>query len=146
MSSQLANSPSGALSILSVSPLEEDHSSLQAIVAHSRWKQFHARDLSSAMTLLEQHDIAVVLCERDLTQGSWIDVLENVRRRPHSPSLIVTSRFADDCLWSEALNLGAWDVLGKPFDRVEVIRSVKSAWQHWHNPIQMLSLAMTVSS
>jgi DNA-binding NtrC family response regulator len=146
MSSQLANRPTRVLSILSVSPLEEDHSSLQAIVRHSSWNQFQARDLSSATSLLQQHDIAVVLCERDLGSGSWIDLLESTRRLPHSPSLIVTSRLADDRLWSEALNLGAWDVLVKPFDRTEVIRSVKSAWQHWHNPIQMLSLAMTGSS
>jgi FixJ family two-component response regulator len=58
--------------------------------------------------------------------------------------LIVASRLADDHLWAEALNLGAWDVLAKPFDRREVFRSVKSAWQHWHNRIQTSALAMKV--
>jgi len=58
--------------------------------------------------------------------------------------LIVASRLADDRLWAEALNLGAWDVLAKPFDRREVFRSVKSAWQHWHDQIQTPALAMNV--
>jgi hypothetical protein len=39
----------------------------------------------------------------------------------------VTSRLADERLWAEALNLGAWDVLAKPFDADEVIRIGKIA-------------------
>jgi FixJ family two-component response regulator len=42
--------------------------------------------------------------------------------------LIVTSRLADEHLWAEALNLGAYDVLAKPFDQEEVIRVLSSAW------------------
>ena len=129
-----ASSATGILTLLSIGPLEDDHSSLEVIVGHSRWTQFQVRDLPSPLTLLQKHDIAVVLCERDLTPGSWIDILENIRHLPHSPSLIVTSRLADDGLWREALNLGAWDVLRKPFGRSEVIRSVKSAWHHWLQP------------
>jgi DNA-binding response OmpR family regulator len=34
---------------------------------------------------------------------------------------------ADDYLWSEALNLGAYDVLAKPFDVEEVVRTVDAA-------------------
>jgi FixJ family two-component response regulator len=43
----------------------------------------------------------------------------------------VTSRLADEYLWAEALNLGAYDVLAKPFDTSEVMRVVASAWRHW---------------
>ena len=44
------------------------------------------------------------------------------------PLLIVTSRFADERLWAEALNVGAYDVLAKPFERDEVNRVLTSAW------------------
>jgi len=138
----LASSPKRTLTVLSVSPIEEDHLSLQAIVGHSTWMLFKADNLPSALALLQQHDIAVVLCERDLLPGTWIDVLERINALSRAPSLIVTSRLADDYLWSEALNLGAWDVVAEPFDPREVIRSVKSAWQHWHNPVQMPTLAL----
>ena len=43
----------------------------------------------------------------------------------------MTSRAADERLWAEALNLGAYDVLAKPFDRTEVMRVVSMAWMHW---------------
>ena len=98
---------------------------------------FKARDINSALMLLQKHDIAVVLCERDLLLGTWIDVLEHINALPIPPSLIVTSRLADEQLWAEALNLGAWDVLAKPFDRSEVVRCVESARRHWENQIQI---------
>ena len=93
--------------------------------------------MPAALSILGQHDISVVVCEGDLMPGKWTDVLKAINDLPHPPSLIVTSRLADDHLWAEALNLGAWDVLAKPFDRREVVQGVKSAWQHWHNQIQM---------
>ena len=144
-----ATSPTESLTVLSISPFDEDHSYLEAIVRHSKWMLFIARDLVSARALLQRHDIAVVLCERDLLPGTWIDVLEHTNALPHPPSLIVTSRFADDRLWSVALNLGAWDVLAKPFNRNEAFRSVKSGWQHWHDQTHLLPAAgkvMTAAS
>jgi FixJ family two-component response regulator len=59
--------------------------------------------------------------------------MEHVNAMPNSPLLIVTSRLADDRFWAEALHLGAWDVLFKPFDLTELIRSVQSASQHWQD-------------
>jgi len=96
--------------------------------------------------LLQHHEIAVILCERDLSQETWIDVLDHINALPNAPSLIVASRIADDRLWAEVLNLGAWGVLTKPFDRKEVIRSVKSGWQHWHDRIHVRAKKMAVAT
>jgi len=135
----IAGTSRGALAILSVSPIEEDHLSLEAIAGRSEWVLFKAHDPRSAMTLLQQHDIGVViLC------GRWIEMLEHFKSVPKAPSLIVASRLADDHLWAEALNLGAWDVLAKPFDAGDVRRSVKSAWEHWHNQVELPALAAKV--
>lgn len=129
--------PTATITVLSVSPNGEDHSSLEAILGHSTWTLLKADEVPSARALLQKHDISVVVCERDLTPGTWTDVLEQIQPMRNAPSLIVTSRLADDRLWSEALNLGAWDVLAKPFDHSEVIRSVKMAWEHWRNLIDI---------
>ena len=122
---------SRTVNVLSVSPLADDHFSLQAIFNHSRWKLFRADCIASAQAVLGRLEIGVVICERNLSPGSWVDMLEEGRHLPNSPSLIATSRLADDSLWAEALNLGAYDVLAKPFDRTELVRSVSSAWLHW---------------
>lgn len=71
-------------------------------------------------------------------------MLEHTRDLANPPSLILTSRLADEHLWVEALNLGVWDVLAKPFDPTEVLRSVKAAWQHWYCQVQMPVVARQV--
>ena|ERR1035441_5587617 len=58
----------------------------------------------------------------NLLPGSWTQLLDEIRLLSIPPFLIVTSRVADDYLWAEALNLGAYDVLAKPLDRTEVTR------------------------
>jgi len=60
--------------------------------------------------------------------------------------LIVVSSAADARLWAEALNLGAWDVLEKPLDRREVIRSVKSGWQHRYDQAYGRTIAKTLKA
>jgi DNA-binding NtrC family response regulator len=135
---------SAPLTVLSVSPNQEDHQSLEAIIGHSRWSLLKADKVPSARALLQAHYIPVVLCESDLKPGTWIDLLKDIQGMPAAPALIVTSRLADDYLWAEALNLGAWDVLPKPFDRSEVLRSVKTAWQHWRYQAQMPALGLKV--
>ena len=125
------------MTVLSISPIDADHLSLEASIDRSTWKLSKAHDLVSALPLLEQHNLGVVICERNLPPGTWIDVLEHIKTLPITPSLIVTDRLADERLWVEALNLGAWDVMAKPFDRGEVIRCVESGWRHWFDRIQI---------
>jgi hypothetical protein len=55
--------------------------------------------------------------------------------------VVVTSRLADDYLWSEVLNLGGWDVLAKPFREQEVLYVLDSAWIHKANPVVRTQIA-----
>jgi len=126
------------VTVLSVSPVAEDHTVLAAILERSERLRSASKyilrpcaTLQSAMAALSQAEIPLVITERDLAIGSWRDVLDNLFLLPDPPILIVTSRLADECLWAEALNLGAYDVLAKPFDASEVMRVFDSAWRHW---------------
>lgn len=134
------------IKVLSVSPLENDHATLKAIIDHSSWKLFKADSHAAALSILRLDEISVVVCEYDLRAGTWTDLLDRLNALRHPPSMIVTSRLADERLWAEALNLGAWDVLAKPFDRTEVLRSVKAAWQHWYDHIQTPTCVMKAAS
>jgi DNA-binding NtrC family response regulator len=133
---------SAETAILSLSPAQEDHGALENIFrqhhfASSRnakkWKLLKSSRLEWASKLLRRDQIPIAISERDLRPGTWRDLLEQTAIMPHLPLLIVTSRLADERLWSEVLNEGAWDVLAKPFDPTEVIRVVESAWRHWTN-------------
>ena len=74
-----------------------------------------------------------MICECNLGAGSWKDALDAIRNLASPPLLIVTSVHADEYLWAEALNLGAYDVLAKPFSPAEVTRVVDLACQRWAN-------------
>ena len=86
---------------------------------------------AATLTALRDRPVPVVLCDRDVLPEAWKELLAEFAHLPEPPSLIVTSRLADDYLWAEALNLGAYDVLARPFDSAEVIRSVSLARMHW---------------
>jgi len=124
--------------VLSISPTEEDHTALKRILSRpestpsteSKWTICPAFALESALPVLRENPIAIVLSERDLVPGTWKDVLAETLDLSDPPLLIVASRLADEYLWAEALNLGAYDVLAKPFDAEEVIRVLRSAWLH----------------
>lgn len=123
--------PMDVVTVLSLSPSEADHVLLEKIFSHSNWTLYNTSTLRSARAFMEAHQLPMVLCECDLQPGTWKDVLEQISLIPDPPILIVTSRLADDCLWAEALNLGVYDVLAKPFDKDEVFRVVSLAWLHW---------------
>ena len=131
--------PTGAVSVLSVSPIEEDHACLErafgrpdwTLYSNSEWTLRRSTTLESALAELRKYRIPVVICERDLPPDSWTNLLEQTASLTDPPSLVVTARLADDQLWAQALNLGAYDVLAKPFDEQEVIRTLSLAWIHW---------------
>ena len=134
--------------VLSVSPEADDHTTLTAILDRSegilssglKWKLRACGTLEKAMASL-QAGIPIVVTACDLAPGSWRDVCEKVLLLPDPPILIVASRLADDRLWAEALNVGAYDVLSKPFEAREVIHVFSSAWRHWTDLHQHLQAA-----
>ena len=114
--------PQEKISILLVSPHASDEADLCEILnghgASVRWRATFREalpDLESA---------TVVMCERDLPDGTWQDVLNECQGCSNRPLVMVVSRQADESLWAEVLNLGGYDVLLKPFDRNEVTRVV----------------------
>jgi len=120
-----------AVTLLLVSPSRDDHEALREIMSDSNWTIHHAPTLGRAKQLLRDDSVMFVICERDVPPGTWKDVLREAISRAKPLSFILTSRHADDYLWAEALNMGAYDVLAKPFQPSEVIRTLKMAFLHW---------------
>lgn len=117
--------------LLLVSPLKEDERSLDRLLSKSGWNVRTACTCREGVALLRKSAAAVVICERDLSDGDWRQILAASASLASPPSLIVVSRLADEYLWAEVLNLGGWDVLSKPFREEEVLRAIDSAWRHW---------------
>ena len=125
--------------ILSLSPCADDHAALADIL--QPYSLCRGATLPEAIKLLRSHQIGAVVCERDLPPYSWKDLLGAVTALPKPPLVIVTSQHADDYLWVEALNLGAYDVLAKPFVPAEVRRTVSFAALRWRCESQPFVMA-----
>ena len=90
----------GYVTVLSVSPIPDDHISLKQIIHYSewdvqsdsRWELNASLTLTSALRVLRRQQIPVVICERDLQPGTWREMLEQIGCLPSPPLLIVTSR------------------------------------------------------
>ena len=127
--------------LLLVSPAVDDRLSLERLIDNSqagtcscfRWSVVQHRVPGPIMTALKRSRIPVVICDDDAWRGFWRLLVEELAQWPEPPLLIVTSRLADERLWAEALNLGAWDVLAKPLDKEELNRTLHSAWLRWSN-------------
>jgi DNA-binding response OmpR family regulator len=117
-----ARTPVNVLALLASSA---DRDALRAIIGHSKWKLRFEKRLGDVREVLKGDDVGVVLSDCALPDGhSWKDLLRAVEATPARP-LIVTDRLADERLWGEVLNLGAYDLLAKPFHPEEVFRAIR---------------------
>jgi DNA-binding response OmpR family regulator len=121
----------GAVSILAVSPADEDNVLLEHVFSHSNWKFDRVRTCHEALEYLTRTEVAVIICAADLPDGDWKDLLDKLKGNLVPPRVIVESQIADDRLWAEVLDSGGYDVLAKPFEQREVIRVVSLAWRQW---------------
>ena len=122
--------PSLEFGILSISAIPEDHCILRSILNDSQLRIVKSRTCKEAIARLCRRHMPVVICESDLPDGTWRDVLNQINTLAYRPVLIVTSRLADDHLWAEVLNLGGYNVLAKPFRESEVRHVVASLRMH----------------
>jgi CheY-like chemotaxis protein len=128
---RVAPQPEQRTHLLVANPLDDDVISLLGIMTRQQWSVYWCSSCAEAMEMLNTTVVPVVISECTLPDGTWFGLLDEVSNLPQPPRFIVASRLADDSLWSEALNLCAYDVLVKPFDAQEVVRVVNSALSSW---------------
>jgi DNA-binding NtrC family response regulator len=116
-----------AASVLLVTSDDRHESSLRAIFEGTLHTTHRALNCLEALLCMQDHNVAVVVAEADLPDGSWKDLLDRTSSLPDPPRLIVFSHIADDNLWAEVLNLGGYDVLPVPFATDEVLRAISLA-------------------
>ena len=114
-------------SVLVVSSFPDDAVQVREMLDKLLWNVLSAGTLRQAQGLLDDHPITIVICERDLPDGCWRDLLYAPSPVEEAPLLIVTSRLADERLWTEVLHEGGFDVIPKPLCRREVTLVLASA-------------------
>jgi DNA-binding NtrC family response regulator len=120
--------------ILSVSECRTDHTALRRIIDNTQWRLATADSRREALQKLCSIETFVVFCECTLPDGTWKDVLKLTSELEKPPLFIVTSRQANEALWSEVLSLGGYDVLSKPLVEDQVRRVLASVWTNRAHP------------
>ena len=113
--------------VLCISVHREDAQKLSQMLHALPVALEHARTLAQARAKLLSTDYDVILTESAFPSGTWLDVLHLVREAPREVRVIVTDPKADARFWTEALNLGAFDLLTQPFEENEVRRIIQNA-------------------
>ena len=130
--SRYAESVDGDIVVsLAISSLEPNLLFLQRMFDDANWKLFTAHTCKAGMAQLHREQVPIVICEAQLPDGSWKDVLSRLAPMLEPPRLIVASHDADERLWAEVLNLGGGDLLATPFREAEVGYAIGSAWLDW---------------
>ena len=119
------------VSALVVGLPDADRRQFAEIFAGRGWQLAMSPTLGDARKAIDAGGASVVVCERDLPDGGWREILEDLLGLADPPPLVVTSRLADELLWAEVLNRGGYDVLAKPLDEEEVTRVIGAASRHF---------------
>lgn len=117
--------------LLGVSSRREDHALLGQVLHDTNWELREARGYRDALTILCNDRMPVIVCECCMPDGNWRDVLGQILVLPNAPRLIVAGCDGNVHVRTEVLNLGGYDVISRPLDKAEVLRSVSRAWQNW---------------
>jgi len=122
------------VSALLIGDYEAERLLIHDVFRKSGWRLFEARDRRTALRCLDRNAVHVVVSKKEVRDWTWKGLLNDLRRLVRPPQLIVTSQLADETLWAEALNWGAYDVLAEPLQRDEVERVIASARRHFDLP------------
>jgi DNA-binding NtrC family response regulator len=125
--------PAQRLTTLLVSPSSGEHAALGSIFSRSNWNLRSASNCQEALTLLAREPIPVVICDRDLPDGSWRTLLENTHTLRRQSRIIISSHDADDRLSADVLRSGGYDLLTLPWETREVRRVIALAWRSWES-------------
>ena len=113
--------------VLVVDDEEVIRGALGRVVTHAGGAADYAETSSQAKELIDANDYVCALLDKNLPDGSGIEILAYFKeRRPRTEVLIITG-YANMDSAIEALRLGAFDSIVKPFDVPNVVHRIKIA-------------------
>lgn len=115
--------------ILAVLPSSAEYPFIR-LMSHTHWELRVVHTIAEATEELRSGPPPVLICEAELPDGTWIDMLRRAEQVLPRPTLVVTSSGADDRLWADVLNRGAYDLVTRPFEPRELYNTITAAFHH----------------
>ncbi len=89
------------------------------ITGITHWTVYESATLSSALKILGNHPVEVLLCG----DADWRGMRGEIEMRCDAPGLIVCAEKPDVALWADVLHRGGYGVLPLPLVRDEALRT-----------------------
>ena len=109
----------------------EDEANLRLVLQKELERAGHtvrvASDGEAALKQLEELNVDVVLCDINMPRMDGMELLRRVHQRPNPPEVIMLTGHATVETAIEAMKLGAYDYLSKPYHITELDALVKQA-------------------
>jgi DNA-binding NtrC family response regulator len=125
-------SPQGSsgdcVSLLAILQNPRDCDALREIAASYGWKISIVDSSSLAMPLLQEQPTPLVICDGDLADEDWREVVGKIAALPQAVCVLLASRVVDDYLWRQVIQNHGYDVVAKPFQRELLRQAVMFAW------------------
>jgi DNA-binding NtrC family response regulator len=113
--------------ILIVSSESQHRAALSNILSREGWHPICASTATESGPILAEQSIALVFCERLLSDGGYWDVLEIAKSLNLDIPLIVTSRVPDWAQYLDVLRHSATDLIGFPCAFTDVVSAINRA-------------------
>lgn len=111
--------------------IAEDEANLRLVLQKELQRQGSevrvAPDGEAALRLLEEYNVDVLLCDINMPRMDGMELLRRVHQRPNPPEVIMLTGHATVETAIEAMKLGAYDYLSKPYHINELDALVKQA-------------------
>jgi DNA-binding NtrC family response regulator len=121
----------GSTPLLLISHQESDRKTLESMLSETRWKLWSTGSFAAALERLKATRIPIVLCDRDLPQTDWHQLLAAVLSLPSPASVILLSSDGDSSLWRSVIEHGGFDVLTRPLRKSDLIQTLDCAFRLW---------------
>jgi two-component system response regulator AtoC len=122
------DAPRGALRrVLVVDDEESLRHMLQVFLAREGYEVAAAASAQAALAELDQHAYDCLLCDVRMPRQSGLDLLDELSRRGHGPTVIMMSAYGSHELAIDAMKRGAYDYVSKPFQPDEMLLTLRKA-------------------
>ncbi|QSR87508.1 sigma-54-dependent Fis family transcriptional regulator [Candidatus Methylacidiphilum infernorum] len=101
---------------------------------------YEASDLSSAMTILENEPIDIVLADIRLGKESGLEILRKVKSLPFPPACLFMTAYGSVENAVEAIKMGAYDYIPKPLDLEKLEITLKRIYESRKVEVENLQL------
>jgi DNA-binding NtrC family response regulator len=92
------------------------------------YKVFEADDKNTAMELIRDNPIDIVICDIKMKESNGFEILKEIKQLyPELPVIMLTG-FIDKKMSDDAKEMGCFDFITKPVRREKLIQTIDSAF------------------